>query len=259
MNESNLSAPAPAPAPSPRPDAIARTDPLLGREWDATYGRQRITQCRRFTSGDLYTVTTLEDGGYRTYLAWQIEGVIKMDAHQMTPEYQAEAARQKALYAAIDAAREKARQDNFDQLAKLTEFTTAAGFSALKAGQCKKALMRFVEHEGVIQKSFEFVERLVARGNTTRTSLVDKIQPMSSTASDRADNDEQRAHERRIEQAGQKTIYHLGLYAVGAFEYAYANYLIAKKDSACLEAAGGWEQSSLAAIQANQDDGGLAA
>ena len=79
----------------------------------------------------------------------------------------------------------------------------------------------------------KMIEDLVTTGATTSTREESRVQPMSRTAFNRANQAEQDAHEKRIRNAGTKRVYSItnpvntgSWYDITKTEYDYANYLI---------------------------------
>lgn len=104
-------------------------------------------------------------------------------------------------------------------------FFENVGYSVLQAGQAKKALLAPVRMDNETMPSHEFVRKLLADGHSPNSTMQDRIKPMTRMAFFRADNREQQAHEQRIKDGGKKTVYSIGTFEAGAFEFAYASYL----------------------------------
>lgn len=83
----------------------------------------------------------------------------------------------------------------------------------------------------------QWVERKVAEGLKARITQEDRIKPMSRMAYFRASNEEQRAHERKVKEAGKKDTYWIGDYEVSKIEHDYAQRLIAERGAKPAEAA----------------------
>lgn len=146
-----------------------------------------------------------------------------------------EAVRQNArVVASTQRAAEKQMQTDVirekkDQLnTELGEFFTSANYSPLMIGRAKLSLDKSIRYENQLMPAYAFVQALLAKGLTPRTTEEDRIQPMSSMAYFRASNEQQRAHEDRIREGGKKTVHHVGDLEVGSFEHAYANFLASK-------------------------------
>lgn len=214
-------------------EPLTRVDPYLDKEWDSRWGRQKIVARLAYQSGDLYKVATLGKDEVRLYAVITIDAAIKSDLHRTTPVFAAEVAAQHTRYLASEVVRkeDQARAALLNE--KLTRFTTAQAYTALKSGQAKKALSSSCIYANDLMTQAVLVETLVAAGRVPVKCEVDKIKPMTRRAFNRADNDEQRAHERKIEEAGKKTLYTLNSHDgfemdVGVFGYAYARHLIAQ-------------------------------
>ena len=98
----------------------------------------------------------------------------------------------------------------------------------MQIGQAQKALLSNIRFENEVMASFEFVEKLAGRDLARSITSEDRIKPMSRLAFNRADNREQAAHEERVKNGGKKTVYNIGGFEVGAFEYAYAGHIAQK-------------------------------
>lgn len=211
-------------------------DPNMGRKWNSAWGAATVTGLFSVAKPEygmkaLYEIT-YEEGQYLRVYEDKIDAQIAKDEYSATPEGIEAKKVQRETYErqAIEIANEEERikRQKEDQQGRLDGFIQASGYSAIRVGQARKALTAPVRHEGRVMASFEFVDALVALGLPIKSEEVDRIQPMNSRAYNRADNREQEAHEKRIRDGGKKTVYTLGGYGIGAFEYAYANYLIEK-------------------------------
>ncbi len=202
-----------------------KADKNIGLQWHSAHGREVITERLHYRAGDLYEVSSVTHGGYRRYTPGQLEEAISRDEYSLTPEYAAAQAKAAANLRIAEEAKQKAAAYLSAKSARIDAFTTSAGYTTMRAGQAKKALLKLVRHNGAVMSSFEFVDALVTQCLETRLEQEDRIKPMTRRAYNRASNEEQHAHEKRIRMAGQKTVYYLGNYEVGAFEYAYAGYL----------------------------------
>ncbi|NYT68806.1 hypothetical protein [Pusillimonas noertemannii] len=140
-------------------------DPNIGREWDSTYGRQRIAQRIQHPTGDMYEVETLGGDGsgeVRRYRVDDIEDTIKTDEYRLTPEYaaeQAEAEETRRLRAERDArAAEQADKVN----AEIAEFTS--GMTPANAERTRLALVAQVKSAGAVITRKSLVDSRVADG-----------------------------------------------------------------------------------------------
>ncbi len=97
----------------------------------------------------------------------------------------------------------------------------------LQEARTDAALDRQVRENGEITTRRQWVERKVAEGLKTRITQEDRIKPMSRMQFFRANNEEQRAHERKIKEAGKKDVYWIGDYEVTKIEHDYAARLTA--------------------------------
>ena len=101
----------------------------------------------------------------------------------------------------------------------------------LQESRASAALDKQVRDNGEYMTRRQWVERKVSEGMKTRVTQEDRIKPMSRMAYFRATNEEQRAHERRIKDAGKKDVYWIGDYEVTKIEHDYANTLSASPDA----------------------------
>lgn len=88
------------------------------------------------------------------------------------------------------------------------------------------ALSREIRDGGEIITRRQWVERKVQQGLKPTATQEDRIKPMSRAQFNRANNEEQRAHERKIKEAGKKDVYLIGDYEVTKTEYKYATSLL---------------------------------
>jgi len=101
----------------------------------------------------------------------------------------------------------------------------------MRRGQVIKALNKMFNFDGKLMTRKEKVRELVNDNAKISVEEVDKIQPMTRLASNRANQREQDAHEQRIKDSGKKKIYYVGGYDLGKTAYDYANHLMEKKTS----------------------------
>lgn len=95
----------------------------------------------------------------------------------------------------------------------------------LQDARINAALDKPVRENGEQMTRRQWVERKVSDGLKTRITQEDRIKPMSRMAYFRANNEEQRAHERRVKEAGKKDVYWIGDYEVTKIEHDYAKRL----------------------------------
>ncbi len=169
----------------------------------------------------------------------QIDEAIRKDAFELTSEYQT--AKDKVAHSAKLSleAQEKAAVFLCEKSKRIDKFTADAGYTSLKAGQAKTALLKLVRYKGSVLTASEFVEALLAEGFQISISLEDKLKPMSRLAYFRATNEQQRAHERKVKEAGQKTVYNLGPFEIGAFQHAFARHCTGALLNICAEKVAG--------------------
>ncbi len=83
-----------------------------------------------------------------------------------------------------------------------------------------------VRENGEFMTRRQWVERKVASGLKPVIKQEDRIKPMTRMQFFRATNEEQRAHEKRIKEAGKKDVYWLGDYEVTKTEHDLAVSLL---------------------------------
>ena len=88
--------------------------------------------------------------------------------------------------------------------------------------KANSTLNKDVRIDGKVMTLREAVEMLVARGEELTTEEEPKIKPMSRREFNRADNRQQESHEKRMKEAGNKTVYYIGGYDLGKTAYDYA-------------------------------------
>lgn len=105
----------------------------------------------------------------------------------------------------------------------------------------------------------QWVDGKVAEGLATKITMEDRVAPMTRAQFNRATNEEQRAHERRVKAGGKKEVYWIGDYTVTKTEHDYANELIAAKASPAAAVAAEAIESPLAATHADKGEAPQAA
>ena len=94
----------------------------------------------------------------------------------------------------------------------------------------RKALDKQYRFDGVVRSVREQVEWLSANGALEVSTFEEpKIKPMSRTQFNRATQREQDAHEKKMREAGTKTVYLVGGSELGKYAYDYAQHLLARK------------------------------
>lgn len=93
---------------------------------------------------------------------------------------------------------------------------------SLSERKAKAVLEKDVSFGGKNMTLREVVEQLVASGAEVSSDEVDAIKPMSRMQFHRADQRQQDAHEKRVKEAGKKTLYYVGDYNLGKTAYDYA-------------------------------------
>ena len=88
-------------------------------------------------------------------------------------------------------------------------------------------LSSLIRFQGLEQTRAEMVQRLIAQGGKFEAREEPKVKPLSRMAFFRADNHQQRAHEKRMKEGGMKTV-HICILPDGVFydvtkiQYDYA-------------------------------------
>lgn len=102
------------------------------------------------------------------------------------------------------------------------EKAPAAPAKSLDESRRDATLDREVSDNGERMTRRQWVERKVAEGLKTKVTQEDRIKPMSRMQFFRANNEEQRAHEKKIKEAGKKDVFWIGDYEVTKTEHDYA-------------------------------------
>lgn len=95
----------------------------------------------------------------------------------------------------------------------------------MRKGKVVKTLNGKRNFDGKIMTIKEKIKELVDNNAEIFTREEDVIQPMSRRQYNNATQQEQDAHERRMKEAGKKTVYYVGGYNLGKTAYDYANHL----------------------------------
>lgn len=142
------------------------------------------------------------------------------EINQQNNEY---AARQATIQARETAAADMA----------LAEKNNIDGFGSdqtpMQLGKTITSLNKAVQFEGKPTTIKAIVKKFVESGELTSTEQHNVIKPMTRTQFNRANQQEQDAHEKKIKDAGKKTIYYVGDYNLGKTAHDYAQHLINNK------------------------------
>jgi len=106
---------------------------------------------------------------------------------------------------------------------------------ALRRGSAISALNRLFRFDGVVRSRRAQVEHLIDGGAEVSTRTEPAVKPMTRTQYNRASNEQQEAHERRMREGGEKTVYLVGDYDIGKHAYDYALHLIAQREQSTAE------------------------
>jgi len=115
----------------------------------------------------------------------------------------------------------KAERDADDFNGFISEMTP------LKKGRIRRALEKLHRFDGKVMSVRDRVEQLNTDGDLeASTTEENKIKPMSRTQYNRATNEEQAAHEKKMREAGMKTVYLVNDTDMGKIGYDYAEHLL---------------------------------
>lgn len=101
----------------------------------------------------------------------------------------------------------------------------------MQKGRILASLNKQLRFDGKVMTIKDKVKEIIAEGGELRTEQENIIKPMSRTRWNRADNKQQAEHERKIRDAGKKTVYYVGNYDLGKTAYDYARFLKTKPTS----------------------------
>lgn len=108
-----------------------------------------------------------------------------------------------------------------------------ATLSVRDAGLAKKVLQKQISFNGEVMTRAQYIEKKHAAGELNiETEQQDKIKAMSRRAFNRASQQEQDAHAKRVADGGKKTVYYVNDYDMGALAYAYAAHLLGEAGAA---------------------------
>ena len=151
-------------APVVVPDPDAETDPNIGREWNAVYGRQRVigTYGKDTGFGKLYEVKTLEDGSIRRYSENSLEVTIARNEYELTDAYAAEKKEADEIRKLHTDNKEMADLKAAQVDAEIAEFTK--NMTPLNAGKARSALLGQVRVSGNVTNRKDWMEDAVKAG-----------------------------------------------------------------------------------------------
>lgn len=186
------------------PTNMRNGDGTVSRRWQVQTpeNAEREKRGERQIGGDALT-STREDAIKRA------DEMLREDASRKAREAEADAAA--AERAAAEAAR-KAKN----------------GGKSINELSADKTLEKLTQEGGQVMTRRAWVEAKVAEGLKPKVTQENRIQPMSRAQFNRASNEEQRAHERKIAAAGKKDVYWIGDYSVSKTEHDYAVSLASK-------------------------------
>ena len=176
------------------------------------------------TSGDRWVIQTPENADRKARGERQIGGDRLVNSIDQAKQV-AEEMRQQAETDASRAAKFD-RQDSEQKAADDARKAKNKG-KTIADIRAASALDKMVRDDGQAITRRAWVEKRIAAGDVAKVEQEDKIKPMTRQQFNRASNEEQRAHDRRIQEAGKKDAYWLGNYEVTKAEYDYAELLSA--------------------------------
>lgn len=216
---------------------IHKASPYLDRRWNSPWGEVvSVSLASMPTLGpdsEMYTVA-YSDGSMRNIRASDFNETAAKQAHDATPEGQAEKAAREAKYAAdIEAAKKRdAEKQAADDAAnaKIKKFTDAYGYTSMAAGKAREYLKTQVNYAGFgAMARMDFIENRIEAGARVTSSEENRIKDLSRTRFNRMDQREQDAHAKRQKEAGKKTVYYLSDFEITKVEADYAEYLASKR------------------------------
>jgi hypothetical protein len=142
--------------------------------------------------------------------------------HRTVEEAKASAERESARFEADQARETAANAEREQREAQDASRKAANRGKSINELRADATLDKAVTENGKTTTRREWVEAKVQEGLEPRVTQEDKIKPMSRTAFNRATNEEQRAHERRVKAAGKKDVHWIGDYTVTKAEHDYA-------------------------------------
>jgi hypothetical protein len=115
----------------------------------------------------------------------------------------------------------------------ITERNNIDGFGSdltpMNLGKTVTTLNKAIQVDGKPTTVKALVKKLVESGELASTEQHDVIKPMTRMQSFRANQKEQDAHEKKILDAGKKTVYYVGDYDLGKTAHDYAQHLISNR------------------------------
>lgn len=162
--------------------------------------------------------------GGDTLFATKDEAIAEADEQALAAERDQEA--QDARDRQEREAAEKAASRKTDDINGFT-----SGMSAMAAGRIKSALEKQIRfRDAGVMSIRERVESLAKSGSLELSTFTEsKIKPLSRAQFNRATQREQDAHERKMREAGDKTVYLVNDSDLGKTGYDYAQHMLSKK------------------------------
>ena len=158
------------------------------------------------------------DGQGNRLLATREDAQREADRLKKEHEYQQEVANRKEREQADIEAKTKAKNQTLDAF--------APDASPMQRGKIFKALEKKWTHEAKVQTTKQIIDNAFAKGDLELTTEeVPRIKDMTRLQEFRATGEQQRAHERRQKEAGNKTVYRVNGLDLGKIAYDYATHL----------------------------------
>lgn len=122
------------------------TDPNIGREWDATYGRQRIVGF--FGNGGLtnlseprYEVQTVGKQEFRSYGAKEIDTIVADNEYRLTPEYAKEKEEEAETRRLVEERKARQAAEKATEEARIDAYLDTLGKTPMQRGKLRAALL----------------------------------------------------------------------------------------------------------------------
>ena len=213
----------------------AAKDPNIGREFNSSYGRQKIVAIEGTLAGmPSYQIQTVGTDTIRNISARSIEDWIKRQEYQLTPEYQQEQQQAEALR------KEKAEREERAATAKAErDAITARYIDSQKLHPVQKGRLAAILDAQVAKQSGDKIYRgdrasvvreMLANGYKPHSASVPAIKELTASQLNRMDNRQQAEYERKKAAAGTRTEYMLAKedgsgFVVTKTEHDYAQWL----------------------------------
>lgn len=210
--------------------------PFIGRQWNSHLGIATIISMPYAAKPEYGMQAVFEinyaNGSYLRVDENKVEAKILRDEYDATPEGRAKKAAEHEQFQrdqqAIASAEAFHKAKKHERLETINLWLSTTKFTPMQAGKAREALLKeflYCEFNQSLSRS-EFIEKRIFLGDKPETREENKIKEMSRMAYFRASGQEQDDHEKKIREAGTKTVYSIGNYDVTKAEFDFANYLI---------------------------------